>query len=149
MNDITVTRLDNTNLDHFVQLIKVFEDVFEMKEFSMPSLEYLQNMLNQDKFNVFCAVYKNKVIGGLTLYILDQYYSTKPLAYIYDLAIKREFQRQGIGKMLIADVKKFCLEKGFEEVFVQADKPDEYALEFYRSTNPTAEEEVIHFYYRL
>jgi aminoglycoside 3-N-acetyltransferase I len=68
---------------------------------------------------------------------------------VYDLAIDKEFQRKGIGKQLIAAVNKHCREMGFEEVFVQADKVDEYALDFYRSTNTTEEEDVSHFYYTL
>jgi aminoglycoside 3-N-acetyltransferase I len=39
--------------------------------------------------------------------------------------------------------------RGFEEVFVQADKIDTNAVDFYRSTKPTEEEQVLHFYYRL
>jgi aminoglycoside 3-N-acetyltransferase I len=38
---------------------------------------------------------------------------------------------------------------GFEEVFVQADEADDYALDFYRTTKPTNEEKVRHFYYSL
>ena len=85
----------------------------------------------------------------MAVYLLDQYYSAKPLAYIYDLAVMKEFQRQGIGRMLIENLRNYCKEKGFDKVFVQADKVDEYALDFYRSTNPTCEEDVIHFYYSL
>jgi aminoglycoside 3-N-acetyltransferase I len=44
---------------------------------------------------------------------------------------------------------KYCRERGYEEVFVQADKVDDYAIDFYRATPITAEEEVVHFYYSL
>jgi len=88
-------------------------------------------------------------VGGLTGYRLDPYYSEKPLAYIYDLAVKKERQRQGIGKKLIEEVTQYFANEGFEEVFVQADKEDDYALDFYRSTVPTEEEDVSHFYYRI
>lgn len=88
-------------------------------------------------------------MGGLTVYILDQYYSKKPLAYIYDLAVLKEFQRKGIGKQLIKHVVEYCAENGFEEAFVQADRADAYALDFYRLTNPTSEQDVVHFNYFL
>ena len=39
--------------------------------------------------------------------------------------------------------------KNLEELFVQADKVDDYAIDFYRATGPTNEEQVIHFYYSL
>ena len=146
---IIIKRLEDSNLTEFVELIKLFEDVFEMKNFSIPSSKHLQKLLNRDNFDVFVALMDNKVGGGLTTYILEQYYSEKPLAYIFDLAVNTNLQRQGIGRKLIAETKKFYNEKGFEEVFVQADKIDDYAIDFYRKTNPSEEEQVIHFYYTL
>ena len=146
---LEIKKLDAHNIDEFVNLIRVFEDVFEMKNFSMPDNEHLLNILTKKDFMAFVAIKENKIIGGLTAYTLDQYYSRKPLAYIYDLAVLTNYQRQGIGKQLIAEITKYCAVQGYEEVFVQADKVDDYAIEFYRKTPITAEEEVIHFYYKF
>ncbi|MBP9886534.1 MAG: GNAT family N-acetyltransferase [Leptospiraceae bacterium] len=134
--------------EYFIDLIGLFEDVFEMQNFKMPEQEYLRKLLSKENFLVFVALLENKVIGGLTAYTLDQYYSTKPLVYIFDLAVKREFQRQGIGKNLISTINPYCKEAGVEEVFVQADLVDDYALDFYRSTGGIPED-VVHFTYPL
>ena len=144
-----VAKLGSQDLDKFVALIQVFEAVFEMKNFTLPATEHLQNILSKPGFMVFVAEKEHEVIGGLTAYTLDQYYSEKPLAYIYDLAVKTAYQRQGVGKKLMAALTKYCYENGFEEVFVQADKVDDYALDFYRSTPITNEEQVVHFTYSL
>ena len=137
------------DLTKFIHLIHLFERVFEMKNFTLPKAEHLQKLLERNDFFVFVALLNNRVVGGMTTYVLDQYYSEKPLAYIYDLAVETEFQRKGIGRKLIAEANKFFRERGFEEVFVQADKVDEYAVDFYRSTRPDDEEQVVHFYYNL
>lgn len=149
MNHLSVQKLSKDDLERFTALIKLFEDVFEMKDFSMPSSEHLQRLLAKKDFFVFVATQNDKIVGGLTAYVLEQYYSEKPLAYIYDLAVDTQFQRRGIGRQLITAINQFCTEKGFEEVFVQADRVDDYALDFYRSTKPTEEEDVLHFYYTL
>ena len=91
---------------------------------------------------------EGRVAGGLTSYLLQQYYSQSPLVYIYDLAVKTELQRKGIGKMLISGIAEYCKERGVAEVFVQADEADDYALDFYRSTGGIAEK-VVHFVYPL
>ena len=148
-SNLQIKKLEATELDKFIALIKLFEDVFEMENFSMPKSKHLQNLLNRNDFNVFVAIQNDKIVGGLTIYIFEQYYSEKPLAYIYDLAVDTKMQRQGIGKQLIEEVIQFYKLKGFEEVFVQADKIDDYAVDFYRKTNPNTEEEVAHFYYTL
>ncbi|MDX3912993.1 MULTISPECIES: GNAT family N-acetyltransferase [Olivibacter] len=71
------------------------------------------------------------------------------MAYIFDLAVASLWQRQGIGNALIMHTKSYFRQNGYSEVFVQADKIDDYAVDFYRKTNPTEEEDVLHFYYTL
>lgn len=136
-------------LDELYDLIAVFENVFEMDPFKRPNDSHLQSLLNSETFFAVVARADNKIIGGLTVYVLDQYYAEKPLAYIYDLAVLTEYQRKGVGRKLIAFTNEYCSRQGFQEAFVQADKVDDYAIDFYRSTNPTAEEQVVHFSYNL
>lgn len=148
MENVEIKKLHDTDFFQFKELILLFEDVFEMKDFIIPDDDHLLHLLEKDDFFVFVALSENKVIGGLTSYALEQYYSKKPLVYIYDLAVKTEFQRQGIGKLLISGITGYCKNIGIEEVFVQVDEIDEHALEFYYSTGAIAEK-IVHFYYPL
>ena len=146
--EVKVKKLADSDLNQFKELIFLFEDVFEMKNFEMPVDDHLASLLKKDGFYVFVALVEGRVVGGLTAYTLERYYSTSPLVYIFDLAVRTEFQRRGIGRKLIAGINDFCREIGAEEVFVQADEVDLYALEFYRSTGGNAEK-VVHFTYPL
>jgi aminoglycoside 3-N-acetyltransferase I len=145
---VEIKLLSKQDIYKFKELIQLFEDVFEMESFHMPDDIYLQQLLGNNRFFVFVALSDNNIVGGLTAYTLQQYYSKLPLVYIYDVAIKTEFQRQGIGRMLITSITKYCQEIGVEEVFVQADEVDDYAIEFYTSTG-ARNEKVRHFYYPL
>ncbi|HAA10955.1 MAG TPA: AAC(3)-I family aminoglycoside 3-N-acetyltransferase [Cytophagales bacterium] len=149
MKSLIVRLLTPDELPQFEALVRLFEVVFEMENFQIPPKDHLQQVLEKPGFFVMVAIQEGTVVGGLTAYTLDQYYSQKPLAYIYDLAVDTTLQRQGIGKQLIAAFHRHCQERGYEEVFVQADEVDDYALDFYRSTRPTEEEKVRHFYYSL
>ena len=120
-----------------------------MQNFKRPSQTHLQNLLDNDNFVAVVAKSESKIIGGLTVYVLNQYFSEKPLAYIYDLAVLTPFQRKGVGRELIAFTNAFCKKKGFEGVFVQAEKVDDYAIDFYRLTKPTEELQAVQFYYEL
>ena len=150
-NDISmeIKKLQKGDLSDLIDLVRLFEVVFKLKNFEIPTSEHLQSLLNNENFQVFVAQSNDCVIGGLTSYVLHQYYSEKPLAYIFDLAVDSELQRQGIGKRLIEFTNAYYTRMGFEEVFVQADRVDDYAIDFYRKTTPTKEEDVLHFYYQL
>jgi aminoglycoside 3-N-acetyltransferase I len=146
--NVEIKKLVNTDLHQFKELIRVFEDVFEMENVKLPTDSYLQQLLEKKDFFVFTASVNNKVVGGLTSYMLPQYYSEHSLAYIYDLAVITSFQRQGIGKLLIAAINDYCKKAGIEKVFVQADDTDDYALEFYHSSG-AERGKAVNFYYHL
>lgn len=120
-----------------------------MNGFKRPGATHLQKLLDNNKFLAIVAKAETSIVAGLTIYVLDQYYSEKKLAYIYDLAVLGNYQRMGIGRQLIEFAKEYCEKNGFEELFVQADKADDYAIDFYRSTKPTVEEEAFQFSYHL
>ena len=145
---VQIKKLEPLDLPQFKDLIRLFEDVFEMVNFKLPDDTHLQALLNNKDFYVFVALQQDKVVGGLTAYQLQQYYSKLPLVYVYDLAVKTKYQRQGIGKMLMAGITEYCKNIGVEEVFVQADEVDDYALKFYAATGAMPEK-VVHFYYPL
>ena len=145
---IEIRKLAEDDLDRFVNLISVFEEVFEMVDFSMPPRDYLLQLLSKDTFSVFVAMSDDKVIGGLTAYTLETYYTKGSYLYIYDLAVLGKFQWQGIGKKLMKAVIEHYRETSVEEVFVQADMVDDYAVDFYRSTGGR-EENVVSFSYFL
>lgn len=147
--DIEIKKIEKDELNQFIDMVNLFSDVFEMKDFNLPAGLHLQHTLNKENFLAFVAVIEGEIVAGMTVYVLDQYYSEKLLAYIFDLAVSRKYQRKGIGSKLIEFVKNYCRDRGFEEIFVQADTVDDYALKFYRSTGITEEEDVRHFYYLL
>jgi len=146
--DIKIEKLNDTDIKKFIELIRVFEDVFEMKNFRIPDEIYLQELLKKNDFFVFVALSDDKVVGGLTSYIIPQYYSKSPLVYIFDLAVKTEYQWKGIGKKLISGNNNYCKTIGAEAVMVQADKADDHAIKFYRSTGAKGQK-VVHFDYLL
>ena len=143
---INVQKLQTGDLSKLVELIRLYEDVFEMDKFVMPSDQYLQSLLDRNGLTFLVANKDEKIVGGLTAHDLPSSYFEANEVYIYDFAVAREHQRKGIGKKLLGELANICKQNGESEFFVQADIDDEHALEFYRSTGGVAEE-VIHFSY--
>ncbi len=145
--DIELKKLSPQDIDDFSDLIRIFQIVFEMNNFEKPDEKHLQSLLNKPDFFTLVAKYDNKVLGGLTVYILHRYYSTKPIAYIYDMGVLADYQRKGIGKKLITFLTNYCQENGFEEAFVQAEADDTQAVNFYKTTSYSNELQATHFTY--
>jgi aminoglycoside 3-N-acetyltransferase I len=144
--DITTKQLTAADTGLFTGLLQLFEEVFEMKGLIIPNEDYLKKLLQREDFIVFVAAYENVIVGGLTAHILPSYYSASSEIYIYDIAVKTNYQRQGIGEKLILALTEYCSKNGYQSFFVQADEKDAHALDFYHSTGGIAKN-AVHFNY--
>jgi ribosomal protein S18 acetylase RimI-like enzyme len=145
---IEYKKLEIGDLDCLTELIKVYEVVFEMEDFTLPEAQYLQSLLEKETVIFYAAITDNKVVGGLTAHVLPSTYFPSSEVYIYDLAVETSFQRKGIGRQLINSLKEYCASLRLKEVFVQANLEDQHAFDFYQATGGIAES-VVHFTYEL
>ena len=148
MPDIEIRKLGKDDVERFAAVVQLFAETFGMENFTLPEQRHLAELINSDEFIALVAVEGQRIAGGLTAYVIRQYYSEKPLVYIYDLAVEPAYRRRGIATRLIAALKTWCAENGIEEAFVQATTDDEHAVAFYRSTG-ALEEEARYFFYPL
>jgi len=143
-----IRKLNQSEVSHFKALIDIFKEVFENTD-TMPSKEYLSKLLQNPNFFVLVASVDSRIVGGLSVYVLHSYYAEKPVAYIYDVGILPQYQRQGIGKSLMEFLIQFCRENGFREAYVEAETEDLDAVNFYRITNFSHELQATHFTYNF
>jgi aminoglycoside 3-N-acetyltransferase I len=142
---IEIKRLAKPDLLHFQQLIELFQTVFEAK-IHLPSSVYLTQLLEKQDFIVYAIFVESEIVGGLTAYELPMYGAEYAEIFIYDIAIKPAFQRQGFGKKLLSVLKDHCKQHKIPEMFVAADEADLHALDFYHATGGKFAK-VIHFNY--
>lgn len=145
---LEIKKLHSDSLPEFKSLIEIFKEVFENKE-PVANDKQLEKLLANPDFFVFVVLLNDEVVGGLTTYVLHRYFGTKPIAYIYDVGVSPNFQGQGLGKALIAELCSFCKQNGFEDAYVEAEQDDTDAVSFYRKTAYNSELSAIHFTYDL
>lgn len=142
-NGFKISRIQGNDIEQFIELVALLNEVFEESP-KVASERQLKKLLNKPDFHAVAVIKQNKIIGGLTAYELERYYTDKSELYIYDIAVKKEFHNQGIGKALIAYVKDYSTKNGIESIFVDAHSDDEQAVMFYKSTFGKGEK-VAHF----
>lgn len=136
------------NVQELEILTKLFIRVFEIEHPSKPDGLYLKKLFRENHFFAVVAIVNHSIAGGLTAYLLPSYTSSKPMAYVHDLAVLTQFQRSGIGKKILNYTKMHCKNIGVEELFLHTHE-DERTIRFYRNTQPSEEEKVRLFSYRL
>ena len=130
------------------ELLDVYKEVFGLAEYVKPPADYLQQVLENPVVQFWVARYEGEVIGGLTAYVMPSVYFPAEEVYLYDLAVRASYQRQGVGMLLLQGLKDYCSRSGVKEIFVQADLPDKHAIDFYLK-NGGVPEDVIHFSFAI
>jgi aminoglycoside 3-N-acetyltransferase I len=145
--DFRIKRLSKQDVPLFKELVGVFQEVFDMEDPVPPKESNLLSLLSKPDFVALVVIDRNKVVGGLTAYELQLYYSGTFEMFIYDVGIQPEYRRKGLGKKLMDTLKEHCKQNGIPEFFVPANEEDTHALDFYRATGGMAER-VVHFNYK-
>lgn len=81
----------------------------------------------------FVAEVHNKVIGFVTLYYLDVFHHSGPVACIQELVVTEEFRGRGVGKSLVDFAKRKAIEKHCHGLEVATDLWQSGAKSFYES----------------
>lgn len=134
--------------EEFQGLLKVFREVFDWEESEFSDSSYLANLLENPQFLLLVAKAEDKIVGGLTAYLLPGYQTKKSSIFIYDLGVETNFQRQGIGKSLIDKVLDYAKKHQIQDVFVDTELEDnEDALAFYQKTGFDSQVKVVQYIY--
>ncbi len=134
------------DLDVFDALLDCFAEVFEDRETYQehkPDDVYVHNLIESGAFIPLTAIVEGRVVGGLAAYELKKFEQKRSEIYIYDLAVKQEFRRNGIATGLIDELKQIARSREAWVIFVQADLVDEPAIKLYSKLG--AREDVLHF----
>jgi aminoglycoside 3-N-acetyltransferase I len=132
MTAIRTKRLASSDRVEAMKLFEMMAEVFS--EESVPLTEqYIDHLLGRRDFWAIAAFASEEIIGGITAHALPMTRTASYELFIYDIAVRAEFQHQGVGKSLVSALREQALSLGIQEVFVAADNADTNALDFYRA----------------
>jgi aminoglycoside 3-N-acetyltransferase I len=94
---------------------------------------YLDQLLSRREFWAIAAYSGEDIIGGITAHVLPMTRAESSEIFIYDVAVRAEYQRRGVGRRLLTALREQTSESGMKEMFVAADRDDLHALDFYRA----------------
>jgi aminoglycoside 3-N-acetyltransferase I len=100
--------------------------------------DYLDRILAREDFWAIAASVDDLIVGGLTAHTLPMTSSTSSEIFIFDIAVRSDYQRHGVGRRLLTDLRRRAAASGINVVFVSADNADTDALDFYRALGGAA-----------
>lgn len=132
MSDVTIRRLRTGDESLARETFATISRVFEHDPSSLRDA-YVESLLRRADFWAYTAVHSGIVVGGLTAYTLPLTRVEESEIFIYDIAVDPSVQRRGIGRELVAALRRDAAMEDIAIVFVPADNEDTHALDFYRA----------------
>jgi aminoglycoside 3-N-acetyltransferase I len=130
-------RLKQGDNDLARDLFSLMAEIFE-EECEVLSDAYLNQLLTCEAFWVIAAFDGDQIIGGVTAHTLPMTRRGISEVFIYDIAVRIDHQRKGIGRHLVQNLQNMAAASGIWVLFVSADNDDLHALDFYRALGGVA-----------
>jgi aminoglycoside 3-N-acetyltransferase I len=129
---LRITRLTSRQPKLARQLFAMMAHVFEEAPGRLGEA-YVRRVLGRAEFWALAAIEGHEVVGGITAHALPMTRAQSSELFIYDVAVRADHQRQGVGRRLMQALRKGARAAGITELFVAADNEDAHALDFYRA----------------
>lgn len=129
---VQVERLSTADRDRARALFTLMAEAFGEPHDPLDD-GYLERLLGREDFWALAASEGGHLVGGLTAHTLPMTRTAASELFIYDLAVREDRRRRGIGRALMAALMAAAPAHGIHEIFVPADQGDDHALAFYRS----------------
>lgn len=105
------------------------------KEWSRHMEEVFENFAKQENSQIYVAEDDNKSFAGYLFVGESKNMMTgKSSGFIYDIFVKEELRRKGIGKKLMEKAESYCREKGYSRLSLMVSANNLPALKLYAST---------------
>ncbi|MBM3786008.1 MAG: GNAT family N-acetyltransferase [Acidobacteria bacterium] len=128
----SVRRLTAGDTAAAVETFALMADVFETPAGPL-SERYVSGLLDNPAFWALAATKDGQIAGGLTAHTLPMTRSETSELFLYDIAVRVDCQRQGIGRLLVYHLRSIAAAAGIDVIFVPAENEDGHALDFYRA----------------
>jgi len=106
-----IRQLAKVDLPEYKQLI---DSCFGSSE----DLETYEKMFSNDKnYKIFYSITEGKIVGAVTVVVVDLFtFSDRPFLMLFDVCVKKEFRKSGVGLALMNYVKAYGLENKYKSI---------------------------------
>jgi aminoglycoside 3-N-acetyltransferase I len=139
---VIIKRLTPPDAHEARRLFQMLSEIFAEPHTAL-SESYLHKTLSRPDFWALAAIDGGDVVGGLTAHTLPMTKSESQEIFVYDIAVRSDYRRRGVGTCLLSNLRTFAAAEGIDTCFVAVDSVDSHALEFYRHCGGAASSAVL------
>ncbi len=123
-----IEKLKREDLPKYKALI---DDAFDGSQDMSSYLEYDEN---NDAYEIIVLKEKEEIVGSITMYKLKLFtFSFQPAIELFNVAVKSEYRRHNLGKILIEYVVDYAKENGYKSIHLTCLENEKPVHDFYEN----------------
>ena len=123
-----IEKLKREDLPKYKALI---DDAFDGSQDMSSYLEYDEN---NDAYEIIVLKEKEEIVGSITMYKLKLFtFSFQPAIELFNVAVKSEYRRHNLGKILIEYVVDYAKENGYKSIHLTCLENEKTVHDFYEN----------------
>jgi ribosomal protein S18 acetylase RimI-like enzyme len=76
-------------------------------------------------------------VGQLLAYELIRRHGDGKTMFVYEIGVRDDYRRTGVGRLLFAELREICRQRGITRAFVVTNERNQPAMAFYRALGAT------------
>lgn len=132
-----IRRLISGDEELFHQMVATMAAVFE-ERCDPFDRSFAARLLARPDFWAVAVIEVDSVTAGVTAYALPMTRADETELFIYDVAVRVDRQRQGVGRALLNELHRLAATAEIRLSFVPAEDEDTHAIDFYRALGGSA-----------
>lgn len=124
--DITI--LNQSNIQEVIKFLNLIDSSFIIPLSNKIDIEYYVKKII-DKGVIFAYKDGERIVGIALCYINN---FTDKRAYISCLGVSEDYKNKGIATKLINTIKRYCIQQGFETIYLNTHKDNYIAIKLYK-----------------
>ncbi len=131
--------MDARHLSNSKALFDLFQHEDNIKEATPNNDQNLLTQMENDEFFVLAAYDNEKLVGGLTAFLLKMYKHNRNKMLLYEMGVKASFRRQGIGTKLFDELITLSKESNVHKIIILTEEINKNAISFYQKNGARLE----------
>ncbi|WP_375384414.1 GNAT family N-acetyltransferase [uncultured Microbacterium sp.] len=131
---VDIVRLEPSDVELARNTLVMVGEVFDDEDLPPLRDAFVAQLLAREDLWLYAATAEGDPVGGMTVHVLPLTRTESTELMIYDIAVRADWQRRGVGASLLRRLRLDAAAAGIRELWVPAENEDTHAIEFYRRT---------------
>jgi len=128
-----IIKAKKENIKDVGVLFNLYRQFYKYKPELKKSTIYIKDRISKKESTIFVCYYKNEAVGFVQLYETFDSLNVNKKLILYDLYVKKEYRKNGIGKSLMNTAKKFAKKKKIKLIELSTGIKNKKAQSLYES----------------